>query len=272
MRVVTLVENDKERNDLKSAHGLSLYIEHKEKKLLFDIGPGNQYRKNANKLGIDLKDVDYLVISHGHYDHGRGISKFLRYNKKAKVFVSKSAFGKKYKNYKGVYLPIGIKKPLFQSRITFVEHDMKIENGFKIYADIPLAEQIIKDDSLLMKNGNGYMDDDFSHEIYLVLYDNKSKVLFSGCSHKGIENIIDVIEAKERKPFSAVIAGMHFSHYDSADLRQTIYLEQLGEKLSSKPNVEYYSGHCTGDDAYFELKRHMKFSLNRVKTGTDLKL
>lgn len=272
MRVVTLVENEKEREDLRSAHGLSLYIEHKDKKILFDIGPGNQYLKNAKKLGINLKDVDYLVISHGHYDHGRGIAKFLRYNKKVKVFVSKNAFGKKYKIYKKVYLPIGIKKPLFKSRIEFIEHDMKIENGIKIYADIPVTEQIIKDETLLMKNKNGYLDDTFDHEIYLVLYGNKSKVLFSGCSHKGIETIIDTIEAQERKPFTAVVAGMHFSHYDSADLRQTIYLEQLGEKLSLKPNVEYYSGHCTGEDAYFELKRHMKFSLKRVKTGTELKL
>ena len=57
MKIVTLLENGKEKQNLKSAHGLSLYIEHKNKKILFDLGPSNQYIKNAKKLGINIKDV-----------------------------------------------------------------------------------------------------------------------------------------------------------------------------------------------------------------------
>ena len=65
MRIVTLLENDSLRNDLKSAHGLSLYIEHNHKKILFDIGPGNQYIKNAKKLGGIKQKIALIGDSSG---------------------------------------------------------------------------------------------------------------------------------------------------------------------------------------------------------------
>ncbi len=273
MRIITLLENDSLRNDLKSAHGLSLYIEHNHRKILFDIGPGNQYIRNAKKLGIDLTDVDYLIISHGHRDHGRGINKFLSINKKAKVYIQETAFQKLYKNYNKIYIPIGIRKPIFSKRLILVNDDIKIENGIKIYNNVEHVKQIIKDDTLLKReSGNGFVQDDFEHEIYLVLYGGKNKVLVSGCSHKGIEHIIDSIEKQEKKPFNTVVAGFHFSNYDSSNLRQSMYLDNFGSKMTSKGNVMYYTGHCTGDDAYLDLKQHMKESLQRIKTGSKIQL
>ena len=216
---------------------------------------------------------DIVVISHGHYDHGRGIARFLRYNRKAIVYISKSAFkAKPYKIIKKVYIPIGIRKPLFSKRIVLIDEDLKIENGIKIYSDIPNKDQIIKDETLLMKTSSGYLPDDFEHEIYLSLYHSKARVLISGCSHKGIENIIDTIEEREKKKFNGVVGGFHFSHYDSSDLRQAMYLEQLADKYTSTKKVSFYAGHCTGDEAYIELKRNMKDSIHRIKTGTEFKI
>lgn len=272
MRVVTLLENESINDKYKSAHGLSLYIEHGSKKILFDIGPGNQYIKNAKKLGIHLEDVDYLIISHGHFDHGRGLSKFLRLNKKAEVFISKHAFQKHYKNKKGVYLPIGIRKPISTKRFIFIEDDFQIEKGIKIVADVTNLTQMIPDNSLLKKTQGGFEMDDFEHEIYLVLYHNRARVLFSGCSHKGIENIIDSIEKKDKRKFTAVVGGYHFSHYDSGNLRQSMYLEQLATKFIENDNAMYYTGHCTGNDAFIELKNTMKDQLVRIKTGTEFKV
>lgn len=272
MRVVTLLENNSIDNDLKSAHGLSLYIEHGEKKILFDLGPGNQYLQNAKKLNVDIKDVDYLIISHGHRDHGRKLIKFLKVNKKAKVYIAESAFEKFFKNYKNIYIPIGIKKPRDESRIHLVKEDTEIAKGIKIYKDIKPVGQVITDNSLLRKDSeNMYVEDKFDHEIYLVIRDRWRNVLFTGCSHKGIENIIDTIEDNNR-PFTAVVGGFHFSHYDSSDLRQHMYLEQFSKKMVQKEKTVCYTCHCTGDEAYLDLKQYMKEKLVRIKTGTELKL
>ena len=114
MRVVTLLEDETENKKLNAIHGLSLYIEANGKKILFDLGPNKYYLKNAKKLGINIADIDLLVISHGHNDHGNGISKFLKVNEKATVYLSKYVFETHAKKTHGDYTAIGIKKPSFR--------------------------------------------------------------------------------------------------------------------------------------------------------------
>ena len=77
MLIKTLVENTAISKDFGSEHGLSLYIETKKHKILFDVGASELFLKNAKKLDVSIADVDFLVISHGHYDHGGGLKSFI---------------------------------------------------------------------------------------------------------------------------------------------------------------------------------------------------
>jgi 7,8-dihydropterin-6-yl-methyl-4-(beta-D-ribofuranosyl)aminobenzene 5'-phosphate synthase len=61
-------------------HGLSLYIEPRNHKVLFDMGQGNLFLENAERMGVDIEAVDIAILSHGHYDHGGGIETFLKRN------------------------------------------------------------------------------------------------------------------------------------------------------------------------------------------------
>ncbi|MBN2605657.1 MAG: MBL fold metallo-hydrolase [Bacilli bacterium] len=267
MKVVTLLENESIRKDLKSAHGLSLYIEANDKKILFDLGPNNYYIKNAKKLGINLAEVDILVISHGHFDHGKGLDKFLKINAKAPVYLSKSAFDKHLKYLKGLYIPIGIKKPKDLERIHLIDLDEKISEGIKLYSNVEYVKQLIGDNSLMRELDGAYVEDTFDHEIYLVINEDENKVLFSGCSHKGIGNIIQSIEKREQANFTHVIGGFHLSHYDNEDVVQMVYLEKLGKQLLEN-KAQYFSCHCTGGDAFIDLKKQMQSKLDSIKTGT----
>jgi len=271
MRVVTLLENETESKTLKAAHGLSLYIEVHNKKILFDIGPNNYYQKNAKKLSIDLEDIDYLIVSHGHYDHGSGISKLLKLNPKLQVYLSSSAFDNHAKQKGKNYQNIGIKKPSTMDRVTQINSDTFIADKIKLYADIPHRKEDIGDNALKVYRHGHYIDDDFEHEIYLVIEEEKNKVLFSGCSHNGIENIITTIEKRDKQKLTHVIGGFHYSHYDSFDFVQTTFLQELGNRFAKK-DIDFYSCHCTGNDAYFELKKEMKTNLFRLKTGTEIKI
>lgn len=76
MIIKTLVENTSISKDFGNEHGLSLYIETNALKNLFDVGASELFLKNAEKLGVNITDVDFLVISHGHYDHGGGLRMF----------------------------------------------------------------------------------------------------------------------------------------------------------------------------------------------------
>ena len=82
MRITCLAENTA-CNGFEAEHGLSLYIETNGNRILFDMGQTDLFSGNAEKLGIDLNTVDFAVISHGHYDHGGGLRKFLEINQKS---------------------------------------------------------------------------------------------------------------------------------------------------------------------------------------------
>ena len=92
MKIVTLIENLVQQTDYVAEHGLSLYIETGEHRLLFDTGLSGKFVDNASKMGIDLAQIDAVVISHGHYDHAGGLNAFFEINTKAKVYAQKAAF------------------------------------------------------------------------------------------------------------------------------------------------------------------------------------
>lgn len=272
MKITTLLENGSISKALKSAHGLSVFIEYKDKKILFDLGPNNYYLKNAKKLGVDLREVDYLIISHGHYDHGNGLNKFLSINSKALVYVSSKAFEGHYKKVGMTKIPIGIRKPKKIERLRFVDAEVTIEEGIKMYASVPYVKQVIGDDSLKVKTATGFEEDHFDHEIYMVLTEGENKVLFSGCSHKGIKNIMDTIEKRKSIEISHVIGGFHLSHYDNSNDVENNYLADLGQRLYKHKTSKYFSCHCTGDEAFDVLKKDMNEKLERIMTGSIINI
>ena len=74
MKITTLVENCVYGRKLQAEHGLSLYIETPDCKILFDTGQSDLFIRNARLLHVDLKEVDMLVLSHGHSDHACAVA------------------------------------------------------------------------------------------------------------------------------------------------------------------------------------------------------
>ena len=93
MKITALVENTvsgqrAEQLGLGREHGLSLYIEACGHRILFDMGQSDLFARNAAALGVDLAAVDLAVLSHGHYDHGGGLARFLELNGAAPVYLT----------------------------------------------------------------------------------------------------------------------------------------------------------------------------------------
>ncbi len=111
MRIISLVENTT-KSELKTKHGLSLYIETKSHKILFDLGSDSTLFENAMKRNIDISKVDTVIISHGHFDHGGALQKFLDINSVANIYVQKEAFEPHYSKTLFLKIPVGIDSQL----------------------------------------------------------------------------------------------------------------------------------------------------------------
>lgn len=76
MKIHILTDNQVKKRRLLAEHGLSIFIEHEKTHILFDTGQSDIYCHNADEMGVDLKQTDCIVLSHGHYDHGGGLIHF----------------------------------------------------------------------------------------------------------------------------------------------------------------------------------------------------
>ena len=79
MKATVLVDNIS-CNELAGEWGLSIYIEYGDKKILLDTGASELFLENAEKMGVSIKEVDYAVLSHAHYDHSNGMKAFFENN------------------------------------------------------------------------------------------------------------------------------------------------------------------------------------------------
>ena len=77
-RITILVENTARGPGLLAEHGLAYWIEHNGRNVLLDAGQGSVLAGNAYRLGIALREIDVLILSHGHYDHTGGVAEALK--------------------------------------------------------------------------------------------------------------------------------------------------------------------------------------------------
>lgn len=270
MKITTLFENRTISKEYKNKHGLSLYIETANHKILFDTGTDSTFAKNARKLGVQIEDIDIAVISHGHYDHGGGLSTFLSLNHKARIYIGKGAFEPHVIKLLGLFnYNIGLKKQLSSNnRFVFVDGLMKIDDELTVFGGVTGNKlQPIGNDSLLRKYNDGVVrKDDFEHEISLLVDENEKYTLFCGCAHKGIVNILDRAKSIISSDVNTVIGGFHLMDMDFSKAETNEFLNMLSLELNNNKTERYYTCHCTSDKAYNHLKQSVD-NLNQIKTG-----
>ncbi len=131
MKIYVLIENTTD-SDLQCEHGLSLYIEYKDKKILLDAGSTEVFAENARQMGVDLAAVDLAFLSHGHYDHSGGFGAWARVNKSAQVYAMESAMGRYASASGGAMHEIGVPeavKEVLKERIAAVDKVTQVAEG-----------------------------------------------------------------------------------------------------------------------------------------------
>ena len=261
MRIVVLMENTASRDGLAFEHGLSLYLEANGKKILFDAGQSGAFADNALALGIDLAEVDFAVLSHGHYDHGGGLLRFLEINQTAPVYLRREAFGA---HYNGTAKYIGLDEQLKNShRLIFVPDVLEIAPGITLTGGaMPELIHPIEPYGLTRREGENFLPEDFRHEQYLLIEEAGKRICISGCSHRGVVNI-----ARRFAP-EVLVGGFHFQKLDPEGAGKPA-LEQAAVDLLDLP-TDYYTGHCTGQAQFDFLKTRMGHRLRAISTGMEI--
>src|SRR4030043_1111069 len=209
IRFTILYDNYLHKEGTKSDWGFSCLIEGTEKTILFDTGTQPEIlMHNVGVLGVDLKKVDQIVISHNHDDHTGGLSAILEKNPNVTVFFPVSfpaEFGRRVEGLKA--------KP------------QSVDKSVEICQDVYLT---------------GEMGDEIKEQS-LIIDTAKGLITVTGCSHPGIVNILKRAREIRDKPIYLVFGGLHLGNKSNAEMEGIIaaFKELKVEKCGAT--------HCTGD-------------------------
>jgi 7,8-dihydropterin-6-yl-methyl-4-(beta-D-ribofuranosyl)aminobenzene 5'-phosphate synthase len=266
MRIVTLIENLVYGLELVAEHGLSFYIEDDNTKIILDTGQTGNFIRNAEKLNIEIAEIDALVLSHGHYDHAGGLYPFLDRNRKAKVYAKKTVFGRKYagvKRFAGIPF---LDKPL-EGRLHFTDRVTQLSEHIFIMPEIPVLNA--KDthfEGYNIYHDNHFLPDTFDDELYLALKQSDHVSILTSCSHRGITNICEHATRHFKLPVNLILGGFHTRSSPPVQMDQLIdYFHQL------KPRSIGVS-HCTGIEKFPLLSQLTDTSVFYNFTGKEINL
>ncbi len=263
MKIITLLDNLTYKKNLVAEHGFSLYIE-ESKKILFDTGQSSKFIDNALHLGLNLSEIDFVVISHGHFDHTGGLKDFFSVNKKAKILFKKEALFRKYKNKSYIGIPFNFE--IFKERSIFVENSYSLDENITIVPSIKIYnnQDTHFTDFYIKDENDNFVKDDFSDELFLVIKkDNKINII-SGCSHRGITNIIENAKELFKHPINSIIGGFHIS----SEKKENIL--KIADYFEKNSIDKIFTCHCTGIESYTILKNRMSEKIFYNFTGNEI--
>lgn len=270
MKITSIIENTSNKG-LPVEHGLSLYIEKNDgQRILFDMGQSSLFARNAAALSLSIADIDVAVVSHGHYDHGGGLPTFLAENQKAKVFIHKDAFQPHYSLRESGLRYIGL-DPSLQSneRLVFCDEVTSMDNGMTLFANVP-GNCCNPIGNRLLFGPTETENDSFCHEQSLVIEEGGNVVLFAGCAHRGIVNILRKAEEVTGKAPTHVFAGMHLVKSGLGPSEEDAFIADLASELMKYKDTKFYTMHCTGEEQYRKLQSILGKQIEYLACGDSI--
>ncbi|HXP67698.1 MAG TPA: MBL fold metallo-hydrolase [Candidatus Dormibacteraeota bacterium] len=238
--------------NLEKDWGFSVLIEYSGKKILFDTGNNSKiFADNVKTMGVDLKDLDFVVISHRHGDHTSGLNYLLKVNPKVKIYVPAELFGAFGSTLpKGFYktvdtLPASMRyfdgeeppvlssgSPWPEGNFVLVESTLEVAPGMSLIPTISTVKGTLE-----------------LRELTLAIDTPLGRVLVVGCSHPGVEEILSAA-SPANSHVHMLLGGLHLVKTPDSEI------DRLANALHDKWAIDRIApGHCTGEPAFAKLKQ-----------------
>jgi len=277
--ITVLVEDTVHKARMRAEHGLSLYIEAGDYRLLFDTGASALFLGNAKNLGLHLNDLDALVLSHNHYDHTGGVEfLFDLYSGVPSIFAHPKAFNQTYAKAETdressadsrTARKIGFPYPLGRAGLQKRGVELKmIREPFELHRDIWLSGEVPRKCPFEDVGKEFFLDpqltqaDDLLDDQALIIKTERGLIVISGCCHSGIVNTLEAVASVfPGIPVWAVVGGFHLLEADAKRIKRSVdYLKNLDPQ-------RIIAGHCTGFDALCSLRRAFGRRFQRLSVG-----
>jgi 7,8-dihydropterin-6-yl-methyl-4-(beta-D-ribofuranosyl)aminobenzene 5'-phosphate synthase len=251
-RVTILYDAFGTRADLTRDWGFSALVEYGGQRILFDTGNNARtFAHNVRRLGIDLRRLSFVVVSHRHGDHTAGLNYLLQVNPHVKIYAPREGFGVFGASLPGTFyrrdstLPdsmryfgaappaeLGFGTPWPTANFTWVDSLTEVAPGVAIISTVSRTPGTLE-----------------LHELSLLLRTPEGLVVLVGCSHPGIETILRASRVWGDH-VHLIFGGLHL--VTSADTTVT----RVAGALHDDWRIDRIApGHCTGEPAFAELRR-----------------
>ena len=274
-----IVENSKSDQRLIAKHGLCFLIEakmdaSKKVRILMDTGPSaDVLEHNIKAMDINLRKVDQIVISHGHYDHTGGLIEALnKIGKQTLVIAHPKTFDLKLKfkpNLKFIGSPYRLSDVESAGGILLLSRSpVKILKGISTSGEVERKTSFEKVEGFWTLKDEKFVEDYmFDDQALYINIKDKGLVVISGCAHAGIINTIkNGQKTMGVDHVYAVIGGFHLKDANDEQIQLTI-----DKIISINPNI-IAPCHCTGPKTINQLLKVFKSRCHVLKTGNKLEL
>ncbi|RUM89690.1 MAG: MBL fold metallo-hydrolase [Thermodesulfatator sp.] len=234
---------------LTGEHGWAAYVEADGLKILFDTGQGQGIIGNSLILGTDLREIDSIVLSHGHYDHTSGLPGVVQLRGPVPVFAHPDIFLERYWSRGQVRRHIGIR--FTRAWLEALGCKFEFRSGFsEIYPGVFITGQVPRvtdfeppdpDMKVPGDDGKHMVQDQLRDDLSMVVDTASGLFVILGCAHAGLVNILKwCSENLPGRPFHTVIGGTHLGFAKK---------EQFDKTLAALDEFEIKrlgASHCTG--------------------------